>query len=123
MYTDKGNIEQFGSTQPSGCESGKIKGCCSVTKIPATYHGRYLWQEAKIINQKISHLYDAVENGLGNQETYNRINGLVKQRKVWEESFILTTAKANTAWTKEKIVKYMKEKQKALSSSDTATCK
>jgi site-specific DNA recombinase len=82
-----------------------------------------LKQEIDNINQKISRLYEAVENGLGNQETYNRINGFIQQKQTMEEALIIATTKAKIVWTKEKIVKYMKEKKKALSSSDTATCK
>ena len=40
-----------------------------------------------------------------------------------QDSLIITTARANYLWTKDKMIKYMKEKKAALSSADTATCK
>ena len=101
-------------------------------KLEAAYREKYLniendllkiKQEIANVNQKISRLYDAIENGLANSETYKRINGFVQQKEELEGSLAVVSTSANNLWTKDKIIKYMQKKKEALSSSDTATFK
>jgi site-specific DNA recombinase len=80
-------------------------------------------QEIANITQKIARLYEAVENGLSNPETYKRINSAVQQKEELENNLTIISAEVNNKWDKKKIVKYMEEKKKSLSNSDTATFK
>jgi site-specific DNA recombinase len=83
----------------------------------------HIKQEISNVNQKMARLYEAVENGLSNKETYNRINELLKQKEDLEVTLAVTSNAANKLWDKHRIIEYMKKKKEALSSSDTASCK
>lgn len=75
------------------------------------------------IKQKIDRLYDAIENGLGNPETYSRIKKLAKEKEELEFNLKLVE-KRKMPLTKKEILQFIEENKKAASEkSDPADSK
>ncbi len=81
-------------------------------------------QQIHNLNQKIDRLYVAVEQGLANQDTYERIKNAVKEREMLESGLQALEANFQVPYTKSQILAYMEENRLALTNrSDLESCK
>ena len=81
-------------------------------------------QQIHNLNQKIDRLYVAVEQGLANQDTYERIKNAVKERDLLESGLQALEANFQVPYTKSQILTYMEENRLALTNrSDLESCK
>ncbi|HBE80329.1 MAG TPA: hypothetical protein DDW65_21485, partial [Firmicutes bacterium] len=75
-------------------------------------------KETSNLNQKIERLYQAIENGLDNPETLERIKKLISEKEELEQAVI--ALKKQTPWTKERIMKFIIANKTAASEGSKA---
>jgi site-specific DNA recombinase len=81
-------------------------------------------QQIQNLSQKIDRLYEAVENGLANQDTYERIKNAIKERELLESGLQSLEANYQVPYTKNQILAYIEENRQALTDrSDLESCK
>ena len=83
-----------------------------------------LAQQILNLSQKIDRLYEAVENGLANKETYERIKTLAREKEELESGLSALEYSRRIPYTKNQILAYIEENRQALTDrSDLESCK
>jgi hypothetical protein len=79
----------------------KLLALCTEKSAGFAEQKKNVTQQIQNLTQKIDRLYEAVENGLANQDTYQRINNAVKERELLEFGLHALEENYKVPYTKE----------------------